>query len=188
MPGIVRSAFENQGEICLCGSRLFVEAPLFDDSWPSSATPSGGCGSATRSTRRPTRAPSSRRRTATRSSRYIDLSREHGGAIVTGGEPPRQSAGARAATATSSSRPSSPACRWTAGSTGGDLRPGRDGDAVPAEAEAVDVGERHAVRAVGLGLDARPAPRPPRRRAPSTRARSGSTPGCCATCACRSAA
>jgi len=30
LPGIVRSAFENQGEICLCGSRLFVEAPLFD--------------------------------------------------------------------------------------------------------------------------------------------------------------
>lgn len=30
MPGIVRSAFENQGEICLCGSRLFVEAPLYD--------------------------------------------------------------------------------------------------------------------------------------------------------------
>jgi aminomuconate-semialdehyde/2-hydroxymuconate-6-semialdehyde dehydrogenase len=30
MPGIVRSAFENQGEICLCGSRLFVEAALFD--------------------------------------------------------------------------------------------------------------------------------------------------------------
>ena len=26
----MRSAFENQGEICLCGSRLFVEAPLYD--------------------------------------------------------------------------------------------------------------------------------------------------------------
>ena len=30
MPGIVRSAFENQGEICLCGSRLFVEASIHD--------------------------------------------------------------------------------------------------------------------------------------------------------------
>ena len=30
LPSIVRSAFANQGEICLCGSRILVEAPLFD--------------------------------------------------------------------------------------------------------------------------------------------------------------
>jgi aminomuconate-semialdehyde/2-hydroxymuconate-6-semialdehyde dehydrogenase len=29
MPTIVRSAFENQGEICLCGSRVFVEERLY---------------------------------------------------------------------------------------------------------------------------------------------------------------
>jgi aminomuconate-semialdehyde/2-hydroxymuconate-6-semialdehyde dehydrogenase len=29
LPTIVRSAFENQGQICLCGSRLFVEEKLF---------------------------------------------------------------------------------------------------------------------------------------------------------------
>jgi aminomuconate-semialdehyde/2-hydroxymuconate-6-semialdehyde dehydrogenase len=29
MPTIVRSAFENQGEICLCGSRIFVEERLY---------------------------------------------------------------------------------------------------------------------------------------------------------------
>jgi aminomuconate-semialdehyde/2-hydroxymuconate-6-semialdehyde dehydrogenase len=29
MPTIVRSAFENQGEICLCGSRIFVEDSLY---------------------------------------------------------------------------------------------------------------------------------------------------------------
>jgi aminomuconate-semialdehyde/2-hydroxymuconate-6-semialdehyde dehydrogenase len=28
--GSVRAAFDNQGEICLCGSRLFVEEPAFD--------------------------------------------------------------------------------------------------------------------------------------------------------------
>ena len=30
LPSIVRSAFANQGEICLCGSRLLVEAAIFD--------------------------------------------------------------------------------------------------------------------------------------------------------------
>ncbi|MFN0178604.1 MAG: aldehyde dehydrogenase [Gemmatimonadales bacterium] len=29
LPAIVRSAFANQGEICLCGSRILVEAPLY---------------------------------------------------------------------------------------------------------------------------------------------------------------
>ena len=29
LAGVVRSAFLNQGEICLCGSRLFVERPLY---------------------------------------------------------------------------------------------------------------------------------------------------------------
>jgi aminomuconate-semialdehyde/2-hydroxymuconate-6-semialdehyde dehydrogenase len=31
LPGSVRAAFANQGQICLCGSRLLVEAPIFDD-------------------------------------------------------------------------------------------------------------------------------------------------------------
>ncbi len=30
LPTIVRSAFANQGEICLCGSRILVEAPLYE--------------------------------------------------------------------------------------------------------------------------------------------------------------
>ena len=31
LPTIVRSAFENQGEICLCGSRIFVEESLYPE-------------------------------------------------------------------------------------------------------------------------------------------------------------
>jgi aminomuconate-semialdehyde/2-hydroxymuconate-6-semialdehyde dehydrogenase len=31
MPTIVRSAFENQGQICLCGSRIFVEEELYPE-------------------------------------------------------------------------------------------------------------------------------------------------------------
>ncbi len=31
LPGIVRSAFANQGEICLCGSRLLVEASIYPE-------------------------------------------------------------------------------------------------------------------------------------------------------------
>ncbi|RME05342.1 MAG: aldehyde dehydrogenase [Deltaproteobacteria bacterium] len=30
LPEVVRAAFANQGEICLCGSRVFVERPLFE--------------------------------------------------------------------------------------------------------------------------------------------------------------
>lgn len=30
MPTIVRSAFSNQGEICLCGSRIFIQRPVYD--------------------------------------------------------------------------------------------------------------------------------------------------------------
>ncbi len=30
LPQVVRAAFANQGEICLCGSRIFVERPLFE--------------------------------------------------------------------------------------------------------------------------------------------------------------
>jgi aminomuconate-semialdehyde/2-hydroxymuconate-6-semialdehyde dehydrogenase len=30
LPGVLRAAFANQGEVCLCGSRIFVERPMFD--------------------------------------------------------------------------------------------------------------------------------------------------------------
>src|SRR5207249_12318589 len=29
--GSVRSSFANQGQVCLCGSRVFVERPAYDD-------------------------------------------------------------------------------------------------------------------------------------------------------------
>lgn len=31
IPGILRSAFTNQGQICLCGSRILVDAAIYDD-------------------------------------------------------------------------------------------------------------------------------------------------------------
>jgi aminomuconate-semialdehyde/2-hydroxymuconate-6-semialdehyde dehydrogenase len=31
VPGVVKSSFENQGEICLCSSRIFVERPIFEE-------------------------------------------------------------------------------------------------------------------------------------------------------------
>ncbi len=30
LPGSIRASFANQGQVCLCGSRLFVEAPIYD--------------------------------------------------------------------------------------------------------------------------------------------------------------
>ena len=89
MPGIVRSAFENQGEICLCGSRLFVEAPLFDRfvaALRGCRRPAADRRPARR--RRPTRARSSRRAHREKVESYIALARELGGEIVTGGGRP----------------------------------------------------------------------------------------------------
>ena len=31
LPTTIRSSFQNQGEICLCGSRIFVQDSLYDE-------------------------------------------------------------------------------------------------------------------------------------------------------------
>ena len=88
MPGIVRSAFENQGEICLCGSRLFVEAPLFDR-FVGRVQPSVGrlrVGDPLDEATDQGALVSAAHRDKVES--YIALSRELGGEIVTGGGRP----------------------------------------------------------------------------------------------------
>ena len=88
MPGIVRSAFENQGEICLCGSRLFVEAPLFDR-FVAAFTEAVGrlrLGDPLDEATDQGALVSAAHRDKVES--YIALSRELGGEIVTGGGRP----------------------------------------------------------------------------------------------------
>jgi aminomuconate-semialdehyde/2-hydroxymuconate-6-semialdehyde dehydrogenase len=88
MPGIVRSAFENQGEICLCGSRLFVEAPLFDRFVEAFAEAVGRLriGDPLDEATDQGALVSAAHRDKVES--YIALSRELGGEIVTGGGRP----------------------------------------------------------------------------------------------------
>ncbi len=90
LPGIVRSAFTNQGQICLCGSRILVEASIFDrflagflegarslivgdprDEW----TDVGAVISADH---------------RARIEAYVELAREEGGTLLTGGERPAE--------------------------------------------------------------------------------------------------
>ena len=90
VPGIVRSAFTNQGQICLCGSRILVEASIFDkflarfvegarsliigdprDEW----TDVGAVISAGH---------------RDKIEAYIELARAEGGTILTGGERPAE--------------------------------------------------------------------------------------------------
>lgn len=88
MPTIVRSAFENQGEICLCGSRVFVDEklyPQFVERFVESAkklkvgdpldpaTDEGAMISAAHQQK---------------VLGYIRLAREEGGQVLCGGEPP----------------------------------------------------------------------------------------------------
>jgi aminomuconate-semialdehyde/2-hydroxymuconate-6-semialdehyde dehydrogenase len=88
MPGIVRSAFENQGEICLCGSRLFVEAPLYDRFVAAFAEAVGKLrmGDPLDDATEQGALVSAAHRDKVES--YIGLSRELGGEIVTGGGRP----------------------------------------------------------------------------------------------------
>jgi aminomuconate-semialdehyde/2-hydroxymuconate-6-semialdehyde dehydrogenase len=90
MPGIVRSAFTNQGQICLCGSRILVEASIYDrfltrfveearsliigdprDEW----TDIGAVISAAH---------------RAKIEAYVEMARSEGGTILTGGERPAE--------------------------------------------------------------------------------------------------
>jgi aminomuconate-semialdehyde/2-hydroxymuconate-6-semialdehyde dehydrogenase len=90
MPGIVRSAFENQGEICLCGSRLFVEAPLYDRFVAAFAEAVGRLriGDPLDDATEQGALVSAAHREKVES--YIALARELGGEIVTGGGRPQR--------------------------------------------------------------------------------------------------
>jgi aminomuconate-semialdehyde/2-hydroxymuconate-6-semialdehyde dehydrogenase len=88
MPGIVRSAFENQGEICLCGSRIFVEAAIHDRFVAAFAGAVGRLrmGDPLDEATEQGALVSAAHRTKVES--YIELARELGGEIVTGGGRP----------------------------------------------------------------------------------------------------
>jgi aminomuconate-semialdehyde/2-hydroxymuconate-6-semialdehyde dehydrogenase len=90
MPTIVRSAFENQGEICLCGSRIFVEErlyPTFLERFTSAAKalkvgdPFDGTVD---------QGALISKAHLEKVTGYINLAREEGGKILCGGGPPAE--------------------------------------------------------------------------------------------------
>ncbi len=112
--GSVRSSFANQGQVCLCGSRVFVERPAYDEfvrrfiEKPSqlregdpleATTDQGAIVSQTQ---------------LEKVKFYVDLAKEEGGKIALGGAAPACRLTIAAAMAISSRRPSSPACRSAA--------------------------------------------------------------------------
>jgi len=84
----LRSAFSNQGQICLCGSRLFVEAPLYDafvDRFVAAAR--------ALVVGDPLEAATQQGALVSRGhlekvSRYVALAKDEGGRILCGGAPP----------------------------------------------------------------------------------------------------
>lgn len=85
----VRAAFANQGQICLCGSRLFVERPIYDQflehfvAIAKSLTVGDPRAADTKIGALVSKAQHEKVNS------YIDLAREEGGTILCGGGPPK---------------------------------------------------------------------------------------------------
>jgi len=116
LPGIVQASFENQGQICLCGSRILVHERLYERFVADFATAVRASARATRSRMPPSRGRSSRTHIGPRSKGYIALARELGGEIDHGWRSPTDLP-ARVRDARSWSPRSSPGCPSTAAST-----------------------------------------------------------------------
>ena len=88
VPGTLRAAFENQGQICLCGPRLFVQEPLVD-----AFTERFVAAAAALRIGDPLEEATQQGSLVSRAhldkvSSYVALAREEGGTILTGGAPP----------------------------------------------------------------------------------------------------
>ena len=178
----IRSSFWNQGEICLCGSRIFVERSIYDEFVERfvAATKKLRIGDPLDDTTDVGALISEAHLEKVMG--YIELAKQEGGTIVAGGhrvDRPGYFVEPTVITGLGMRLPR-PAGR--------DLRPGRHDHAVRQRRRSDRVRQLHALRPLRHGLDARPrsarTASPPR----STAARSGSTAGSCATSASRSAA
>jgi len=88
MPGIVQASFENQGQICLCGSRLLVQASIYDRFVAAFTTAVAHLRIGDPSDRETQQGALISAVHRTKVEGYITLARELGGEIVTGGERP----------------------------------------------------------------------------------------------------
>ncbi len=86
----VRAAFDNQGEICLCGSRIFVEEPLYPSFVERFTAATGKLKVGDPLEPATDQGALISRRHLDRVLSYIDLARTEGGRVLCGGEPPDQ--------------------------------------------------------------------------------------------------
>ncbi len=88
LPQTLRSSFENQGEICLCGSRIFVERPLYEAFLERFvlATRKLKVGDPLENDTQQGSLISAKHRERVES--YLQLARDEGGTILTGGDRP----------------------------------------------------------------------------------------------------
>ncbi len=90
LAGSIRAAFANQGQVCLCGSRLFVERPIYDsfvERFVDAARklrPGDPLADSTEQGSLVSKAQFDKVR------HYVDLAGEEGGKIVCGGGPPAE--------------------------------------------------------------------------------------------------
>ena len=171
--GSAFAIFHNQGQACIAGSRLILHEPIADeflerflDAGPDRS------GWATRWTRPPRWGRSPRPSTATGCWRYVEVARDEGGEVLTGGTAPDDPALARAAT-----------CEPTVVRADPESRVSREEVFGPFVTVTTFAGDDEALAIAnstryGLGrraVDPRPARGPPGRAARSARAWSGST-------------
>jgi aminomuconate-semialdehyde/2-hydroxymuconate-6-semialdehyde dehydrogenase len=88
--GSVRSSFANQGQVCLCGSRIFVERPIYDDfvNRFTARVAKLRVGDPLEPTTDQGAIVSQMQLDKVKS--YVDLAREEGGELVLGGRAPEQ--------------------------------------------------------------------------------------------------
>ena len=90
IPAAVKASFENQGEICLCGSRLFVERSIFDqflEEFVAGARALRVGDPLDEKTEQGALISSAHRQKV---AGYVDLAKSDGGTIRCGGSPPKE--------------------------------------------------------------------------------------------------
>ena len=88
IPTAVRASFSNQGQICLCGSRVFVERPAYDTFVERFVELTGGMKQGDPLDESVEQGAVVSKAHFDKVMGYIALAREEGGTLATGGEPP----------------------------------------------------------------------------------------------------
>ena len=90
LAGSIRAAFANQGQVCLCGSRLFVERPIYESFVERFVAAAKGLRPADPLDESTAQGSLVSKAQFDKVSYYVDLAKEEGGTILCGGGPPAE--------------------------------------------------------------------------------------------------